>query len=77
MSDLVLNSAGLATWYDKGSIEKKHRQLYDTGYPHDRRADKDSHPHDRRADKDSYPHDRRADKDSYPHDRHKVAVTPG
>ena len=31
---------------------------YDTGYPHDGRADKDSYPHDGRADKDSYPHDR-------------------
>ena len=30
MSDLVINSAGLATWYDNGSIEKKHRQLYAT-----------------------------------------------
>ena len=28
MSDLVINSAGLATWYDNVSIEKKHRQLY-------------------------------------------------
>ena len=24
--------------------------LYDTGYPHDGRADKDSYPHDRRVD---------------------------
>ena len=31
---------------------------YDTGYPHDGHADKDSYPHDGRADKDSYPHDR-------------------
>ena len=31
---------------------------YDTGYPHDGRADKDSYPHDGRADKDSYPHDK-------------------
>ena len=30
MSDLVINSAGLATWYDNGSIEKKHCQLYAT-----------------------------------------------
>ena len=30
MSDLVINSVGLATWYDNGSIEKKHRQLYAT-----------------------------------------------
>ena len=30
VSDLVINSAGLATWYDNGSIEKKHRQLYAT-----------------------------------------------
>ena len=35
---------------------------FDTGYPHDGRADKDSYPHDGRADKDSYPHDGRADK---------------
>ena len=28
MSDLVINSAGLATWYD--NIEKKHRHLYTT-----------------------------------------------
>ena len=48
---------------------------YDTGYPHDGRADKDSYPHDGRADKDSYPHDRRADKDTYPHDRHKQYIT--
>ena len=31
--------------------------LYDSGYPHDGRADKNPYPHDRRADKDSYPHD--------------------
>ena len=31
---------------------------FDTGYPHDGRADKDSYPHDGHADKDSYPHDR-------------------
>ena len=31
---------------------------FDTGYPHDGRADKDSYPHDGRADKESYPHDR-------------------
>ena len=43
---------------------------WDTGYPHDGRADKDSYPHDGRANKNSYPHDGRADKDSYPHDRH-------
>ena len=30
MSDLVINSAGLATWYDNGRIEKTHRQLYTT-----------------------------------------------
>ena len=30
MSDLGINSAGLATWYDNGSVEKKHRQLYTT-----------------------------------------------
>ena len=47
---------------------------YDTGYPHDGRADKDSYLHDGRVDKDSYPHDRRADKDSYPHDRHKQCI---
>ena len=47
---------------------------YDTGYPHDGRADKDSYPHDGRVDKDSYPHDRRADKDSYPHDRHNQYI---
>ena len=47
---------------------------FDTGYPQDGRADKDSYPHDRRADKDSYPHDGRADKDSYPHDRHNQYI---
>ena len=31
--------------------------LYDNGYPHDGRADKNPYRHDRRADKDSYPHD--------------------
>ena len=31
---------------------------FDTGYPHDGRADKNSYPHDGRADKNSYPHDR-------------------
>ena len=30
MSDLVINSAGLATWYYNGNIEKKHRHLYNT-----------------------------------------------
>ena len=48
--------------------------FFDTGYPHDGRADKDSYPHDGRADKNSYPHDGRADKDSYPHDRHKQCI---
>ena len=48
--------------------------LYDTGYPHDGRADKDSYPHDGRADRDSYPHDGRAHKDSYPHDRHNQYI---
>ena len=33
------------------------KQLFDSGYPHDGRADKNPYPHDRRADKDSYPHD--------------------
>ena len=40
--------------------QKKHTEtpkLYDSGYPHDGRADKNPYPHDRRADKDSYPHD--------------------
>ena len=32
-------------------------EFYDSGYPHDRCADKNPYPHDRRADKDSYPHD--------------------
>ena len=48
--------------------------IYDTGYPHDGRADKDSNPHDGRADKDSYLQDGRADKDSYPHDRHNQYI---
>ena len=30
---------------------------FESGYPHDGRADKIPYPHDRRADKDSYPHD--------------------
>ena len=30
--------------------------LYDTGYPHSSRADKNSYSHDGRADKNSYPH---------------------
>ena len=30
---------------------------YDSGYPHDGRADKNPYPHDCCADKDSYPHD--------------------
>ena len=47
---------------------------YDTGYPHDGRADKNSYPHDGRADNDSYPHDGRAYKDSYPHDRHNQFI---
>ena len=33
MSDLVINSAGLATWYDNGNIEKKHRHLYMLDHP--------------------------------------------
>ena len=48
--------------------------LFDTGYPHDGRAVKNSYPHDGLADKDSYPHDGRADKDSYPHDRHNQYI---
>ena len=31
--------------------------IFDSGYPHYGRADKNPYPHDRRADKDSYPHD--------------------
>ena len=31
--------------------------FFDSGYPHDCRADKNPYPHDRRADNDSYPHD--------------------
>ena len=30
VSDLVINSVGLATWYDNGNIEKKHQHLYTT-----------------------------------------------
>ena len=48
--------------HPKGSI---HRYFgpgstgwFDTGYPHDGCADKESYPQDGRADKDSYPHDR-------------------
>ena len=48
--------------------------MYDTGYPHDGRADKNSYPHDGRADKDFYPHDGRADKNSYRHDRHNQYI---
>ena len=35
--------------------------LYDTGYPHDGRADNTAYRHDRRADKRRYPHDREID----------------
>ena len=31
--------------------------IFDNGYPHNGRADKNPYPHDCRADKDSYPHD--------------------
>ena len=31
--------------------------VYDSGYPHDGRADKNPYPHDGHADKDSYQHD--------------------
>ena len=55
-----------------GSIFLK--TFFDTGYPHEGLADKDSYPHDGRADKDSYPHEGRADKDSYPHDRHNQYI---
>ena len=34
---------------------------YDTGYPHDGRADNTAYWHDRRADKRRYPHDREID----------------
>ena len=34
---------------------------YDTGYPHDGRADNAAYRHDRRADKRRYPHDREID----------------
>ena len=34
-----------------------HGLLWDSGYPHDGRADKNPYPHDCRADKDSYLHD--------------------
>ena len=32
--------------------------MYDTGYPHDGRADNAAYPHDSRADNAAYPHDR-------------------
>ena len=35
----------------------KYKKIYDNGYPHDGRADKNPYRHDRRADKDSYLHD--------------------
>ena len=47
---------------------------FDTGYPHDGRADKYSYPHEGCADKDSYPQEGRADKYSYPHDRHNLYI---
>ena len=34
---------------------------YDTGYPHNGRADNAAYRHDRRADKRRYPHDREID----------------
>ena len=43
------------------SVQNTCEVLFDTGYPHDGRANKESYPQDGRADKDSYPHDRRAD----------------
>ena len=36
-------------------------KIYDTGYPHDGRADNAAYRHDRRADKRRYPHDREID----------------
>ena len=36
-------------------VINREAEIYDSGYPHDRRADK-YHLHDSRADKDSYPH---------------------
>ena len=42
---------------DRLNIEFGHNKLkIDSGYLHDRRADKNPYLHDRRADKDSYPH---------------------
>ena len=35
--------------------------IFDTGYPHDGRADNTAYRHDRRADKRRYPHDREID----------------
>ena len=35
--------------------------IYDTGYPHDGRADNAAYRHDCRADKRRYPHDREID----------------
>ena len=63
-----LKRKGLSHYY----AYKRLSILYDTGYPHDGRADKDSYPHDGRADKDSYPHDGRAN--SYPQDRHNQYI---
>ena len=34
---------------------------FDTGYPHDGRADNTAYRHDRRVDKRRYPHDREID----------------
>ena len=37
------------------------RVYFDTGYPHDGRADNTAYRHDRRADKRRYPHERESD----------------
>ena len=43
---------------------------WDTGYPHDGRADKAAYPHDSHANYATYPHDCHADNATYPHYRH-------
>ena len=48
----------------KNNSEKAAQVLgvkYDTGYPHDGRADNTAYRHDRRADKRRYPHNREID----------------
>ena len=58
---VYLYSIYACTTWVKYAQHTGNMHIYDTGYPHDGRADNAAYWHDRRADKRRYPHDREID----------------